>query len=66
MNGVETGIYSYEPKEAAKQLIVEMIKSGFQNWDPHIFCSVPGTIETKDVRMFKTDVLMDEIINEIK
>ena len=66
MDGIEVGFYSYVPREAAKMFIVELIKSGFSKWDPHVFCSIPGTTSSDDVLLFKTDVLMDEIINEIK
>jgi len=64
MNGVEMGFYTHIPKIAAKKMIVELINSGFSNWDPHIFCSIPGVTETKDIILFKTEKLMDEIINE--
>jgi len=66
MNGVERGFYSHLPRSAAKKMIVELIKSGFSNWDPHIFCSIPGTIDTEEVILFKTEALIDEIINENK
>jgi len=66
MSGVESGFYSFNAREAAKMLVIELIKSGFTNWDEHVFCSIPGTIETDDVFLFKTEVLIDEIINEIK